>query len=169
MPGAFERAGASCSRLPAETVAIGRVGRSHGLGGAFVVEQASEDARRFEVGASLLVDGEPARVEESKRAGGRIVIRLDRRVERGAQLTVSRDELAPTDEGEYYVFQLVGLEVLEEEGRSLGRVADVASGIANDVLELDSGLALPMVEDCVRQVDLQRGRILVARGFAEPQ
>lgn len=155
--------------MPADTVAVGRVGRPHGLGGAFVVDDASEDSRWFEVGATVLVEGELARVAESKRAGGRIVIRLDRRVERGAALTVARDELAPTGDGEFYVFQLVGLEVLEDGGRSLGRVADVASGIANDVLELDSGVALPMVEDCVRQVDLEQGRILVARGFADPQ
>jgi hypothetical protein len=37
------------------------------------------------------------------------------------------------------------------------------------VLELESGVALPLVADCVREVDLDRGRILVARGFADPR
>jgi ribosomal 30S subunit maturation factor RimM len=45
-------------------------------------------------------------------------------------------------------------------------VQDVAPGVANDVLELDTGTALPLVEDCVLAVDLDRGRILVAQGFA---
>lgn len=134
-----------------------------------MVENASDDPSRFEVGAELLVDGDVARVEESKRAGGRTVIRLDRPVERGAALAVPRDMLPPTGEGEFYVFELVGFEVEEEGGRVLGRVADVAAGVANDVLELDSGLALPMVEDCVRQVDVAAGRILVSRGFADPE
>jgi ribosomal 30S subunit maturation factor RimM len=40
---------------------------------------------------------------------------------------------------------------------------------ANDVLELDSGLSLPLVEACVRQVDLEGGRIVVTAGFAEPE
>jgi ribosomal 30S subunit maturation factor RimM len=44
-------------------------------------------------------------------------------------------------------------------------VAEVAPGVANDVLELDTGLALPLVEACVREVDLERRRILVAPGF----
>jgi ribosomal 30S subunit maturation factor RimM len=44
----------------------------------------------------------------------------------------------------------------------------VQPGVANDVLELDSGLALPLVEACVRDVDLEAGRILVAQGFAGP-
>jgi 16S rRNA processing protein RimM len=79
---------------------------------------------------------------------------------------VPRESLAPAGEDEYYVFQLVGLRVEEEGGGELGTVTDVVPGVANDVLELDSGLALPMVEDCVRVVDLPAGRILVAPGFS---
>ena len=45
----------------------------------------------------------------------------------------------------------------------------MSPGVANDVLELDTGLALPLVEDCVRAVDLDRRRIVVgSRRFAEP-
>jgi 16S rRNA processing protein RimM len=156
--------------LPAEElVVVGRVGKPHGVGGAFVVEGASDDPDRFAVGAELLVAGEQAHIEESKRSGGRLVIRLDRRAERGSPLEVPRSSLPPTGEDEYYVADLIGLEVVEEEGRTLGSVRDVSNYAANDVLELDSGLLLPLVEDCVRQVDLDAGRIVVSRGFADGQ
>ena len=89
------------------------------------------------------------------------------RVARGAPLQIRREALAPTVEDEYYVFELVGLRVEEADGRELGRVADVAPGVANDVLELDSGLMLPMVEECVLEVDVEAGRIVVAPGFAD--
>jgi 16S rRNA processing protein RimM len=151
-----------------DTVLIGRVGKSHGLDGSFVVENASEAAERFAVGAELLVAGEPARVVAAKQARGRPVIKLDRRVDRGSSLEVPRGSLPVPEEGSYYVFQLVGLDVEEEGGRPLGRVRDVAPGVANDVLELDSGTSLPMVDECIREVDLDAGRILVARGYAEP-
>jgi 16S rRNA processing protein RimM len=157
------------SRSSTDLVTVGRVGKPHGLDGSFFVEQASEEPERFAVGAVLRVDGEPARVEASKRSGGRPVIRLDRTATRGAELAVPREALPPTDEGEYYVFQLVGLDVQDEAGTALGRVADVAPGVANDVLELDSGLALPLVEECVREIDLDRGRIVISAGFAGPQ
>jgi ribosomal 30S subunit maturation factor RimM len=65
------------------------------------------------------------------------------------------------------VFELVGLTVEDDDGRPLGRVREVAPGVANDVLELDSGLAFPLHEECVREVDLAAGRIVVARGFSE--
>jgi 16S rRNA processing protein RimM len=151
----------------AETVTVGRVGKSHGLDGSFVVENASEAQERFEVGAELIVEGEPAKVVARRHARGRPVIRLDRRVPRGAPLEGQREALAPPGEDEYYVFQLVGLRVQEDGGDDLGTVTDVLPGVANDVLELDSGIALPMVEDCVRDVDLAAGRILVAPGFSE--
>jgi 16S rRNA processing protein RimM len=149
-----------------DLVQVGRVGRPHGLGGSFVVEDASEDPKRFAAGSRVYLDEKEAKVVESKRAGRRLVVRLDREAKRGALLAVPRTELPETEEDEYYVFQLVGLAVEEEGGRPLGRVQDVAPGVANDVLELDTGTALPLVEDCVLAVDLERGRILVAQGFA---
>jgi 16S rRNA processing protein RimM len=148
-------------------VAVGRVGRPHGLDGAFVVEDASEEPERFAPGAAVAVDGEQAVVVERKRAGGRLVVKLDRAVRRGQTITVPRSALAELGEGEFYAADLVGLEVLEEGHRLLGRVAAVIPGPANDVLELDSGIALPMVADCVLSVDTAAGRIAVARGFVE--
>jgi 16S rRNA processing protein RimM len=149
----------------ARWVSVGRVGRPHGLAGAFVVERPSDDPDRFASGARLFVDREPAVVVESKRSGGRLVVRLDRDVSRGAVLELPASELPPAGGDSYYVFELVGLTAVEEGGRILGRVQDVTPGVANDVLELDGGIALPMGEECVRAVDLQEGRILIAPGF----
>jgi 16S rRNA processing protein RimM len=153
--------------VSSERVAVGRVGRPHGVKGAFVVEQPSDDPQRFAVGATLYAGGTGAKVVESKRVGGgRLAIRLDRRVERGAELEIDRAELAEPGAGTYYIFQLVGLAVVEESGRELGQVKDVLEYPANDVLELDSGLVLPMVEECVLNVDLTGARIVVATGYA---
>ncbi len=155
------------SSAPTGFVAVGRVGKPHGLDGSFVVEDPSADPARFAAGAVLWAGGEPAHIVASKRARGLPVIRLDRPAPRGAELSIPVSELPPPGEDSYYVFQLVGLEVEEQGGRRLGRVADVEPGVANDVLELDSGLALPMHEECICEIDLAAGRIVVARGFAE--
>jgi 16S rRNA processing protein RimM len=153
-----------------ELVPVGRVGRPHGLDGSFFVERASEREGTFARGATLYAGGEPAEIVASKHgAGGRPVIRLDRRVERGTELSVPGAALPPPADDEFYVFQLVGLEVEEEGGRVLGRVRDVLEYPANDVLELDSGASLPLVEACVRKIDLAAGRVVVAPGFAEPE
>ena len=147
-------------------VRIGKVGRPHGIDGAFFVEQPSEDDRWWKTGARFLAGGEPVEVVAHRRSSGRPIVKLDRDVPRGAALEVEREALPPTEEDEYYAFELVGLEVVEENGRSLGTVKAVAPGVANDVLELDTDVSLPMVEDCVRSIDLDTQKIVVAEGFA---
>jgi 16S rRNA processing protein RimM len=166
------RTSATFSRLPTDggndLVLVGRVGRPHGVDGAFVVEQASEDPGRFDVGSELLVDGAPARVVASRQVGGgRRAIKLDRPVERGANLVVHRADLPPLPDDAYYVADLVGMDVLDENGERVGVVRDVLPGPANDALELDTGLLLPLVEDCVRKVDLAERRIHLNRGFTD--
>lgn len=172
MPAGRTLTSATYSRLPAEpepaVVRVGVVGRPHGVDGAFVVEQASDDPQRFDVGALVLVDGRPARVTLSRQVGGRRrAIKLDRAVERGTELTVARDDLAPLPSDTYYVADLVGLDVIDEGGARVGVVRDVVPGPANDSLELNSGLLLPLIEDCIRDVDLAGRRILLNPGFTD--
>jgi 16S rRNA processing protein RimM len=154
-----------------DLVPVGRVGKPHGVDGGFFVEGASDRQEVFAAGAMLYAAGEEAKVVALRHgSGGRPVIRLDRHVERGSELAVPRTTLPQlADEDEFYVFQLVGLSVEEEGGRLLGRVREVLEYPGNDVLELDSGASLPLVEACVRQVDLGNGRIVVAAGFADPE
>ena len=143
------------------------MGRPHGLDGAFVVERGSDDERRFAVGARLFVDGADAKVVLRRRVGGRrLAIKLDRPVERGQILAVPRSDLPPPEPGTYYIFQLVGLDV-EEAGRVVGRVRDVLPGAANDNLELEDGTLVPLVEDAIIKVDLERGRIHLNPGFTD--
>ena len=147
-------------------VPIGRVGRPHGLDGAFVVERASQDEGRWRVGETLLAGGVPATITLARRVGGgRRAIKLDREVSRGTELAVDAAELPPADPDSFYVFQLVGLEAVDEDGAPLGRVVEVHPGTANDNVELADGRLVPLIEDAIRDVDLDGGRLVVARGF----
>ena len=152
-----------------ERVVRGRIGRPHGLDGPFFVQSPSDDERWFKVGSRLLAgDGEIEVVAARHGAGGRPVIKVEPDVPRGTPLEVGREALPPTEKDEYYVFELIGLEVVEEGGQSLGSVVRVEPGVANDALALDGGLLLPLVGECVRDIDLEAGRILVAPGFSDP-
>jgi len=147
-------------------VQVGRVGRPHGTDGAFVVEVASEDEARWAIGATVLVDGEPARITLSRQVGGgRRAIRLDRPVARGAELAVRLGDLPTPEPDSYYAFQLVGLFVVDDAGTEVGVVVDVAPGRANDNLELDDGRLVPLIEDAIRELDVEGRRIVVDRAF----
>ena len=104
--GRHPRRGDRVLREPArvsELVEVGRVGKPHGLAGAFFVERASSDPARFAVGAQVLVEGDPAVVVESKQSGGRPVIRLDRSV--GARRGVAGRPLRASTPGRRFVLR----------------------------------------------------------------
>lgn len=147
-------------------LAIGQVGRPHGLDGAFVVIHPSDDPRRWVKEATVLVDGVEAKVVASHLAGrGRRIVRLDRRVQRGATLAVRRADLPPPEPGAWYAHDLVGLAVEDDEGGAIGVVVGVYPGVANDNLELDNGSLVPLIDNAVREIDLERRRVVVVAGF----
>jgi len=149
-----------------DLVEVGRVGRPHGLDGAFVVERPSDAADRFAIGATIWAAGSPAKIVLARRVGGgRLAIKLDAPVERGETLAVRRADLPEPGPDHYYVFQLVGLEAVEPDGTSIGRVREVLPGTANDNLELDDGRLVPLIEDAIAAVDLETGRIVLNPGF----
>ncbi|MCP9758122.1 ribosome maturation factor RimM [Aquitalea sp. S1-19] len=86
---------------------------------------------------------------------------------RGCEIAVPRAELPETEEGEYYWSDLIGLEVVNQEGVLLGKVKNLLETGANDVLVLaDDGKErlLPFVDQVVLNVDLAAGRISVDWG-----
>jgi 16S rRNA processing protein RimM len=84
---------------------------------------------------------------------------------RGLLVGAPRAELPATASGEYYWGDLLGLEVVNERGQALGRVAGLIATAANDVLrvvdETGKERLLPFVEAFVREVDVPGQRIRV--------
>ena len=83
----------------------------------------------------------------------------------GSRVAVRERDLPDLEPGQYYCFQLVGLEVVVEGAGSLGTVTEVLSQPGNDVLVVlgpaREERMIPMVDRVVRSVDLPTRRILV--------
>lgn len=84
---------------------------------------------------------------------------------KGAFLQITRQELTPLPEDSFYIFDLIGLDVFNEEGAYLGTVEDVIRTGANDVYvvatEKKRPLLIPALKQVVRQVDLKNQRMVV--------
>ena len=85
---------------------------------------------------------------------------------KGKEVLVERTALPEADEGHYYLADLVGLEVLNEQGERLGTVKRLFTNGAQDVMELagERERLIPWVSAIVKQVDLAGRRIVVAWG-----
>lgn len=85
----------------------------------------------------------------------------------GLDIAVARAEMPEAEEGEYYWDDLIGLEVVNEEGALLGRVSGLLETGAHDVLQVqgETERLIPFVDVYVKDVNLEAGRILVDWGM----
>ena len=79
---------------------------------------------------------------------------------RGSEIRIRESELMPLAEGEYYVHDIVGLDVVTTEGEHLGKVREVLHSPANDVYITDRAM-IPAVREFVVSIDLREKRIVV--------
>ncbi len=82
----------------------------------------------------------------------------------GATVLVFREDLGPLADNEFFQGDLVGLEAVDPEGRSLGRVEEVFSAgpVPNLVIRTDGGeLMVPFADEFVPEVDVHGGRVVV--------
>ena len=84
---------------------------------------------------------------------------------RGAELYVDRKDAIPLKKGEYFIPDLLGLEVIEEDGTKVGTLTDVLKTGANDVYAVETPegrqLLLPVIPDCIREVSPEKGYVKV--------
>ena len=153
-------------------VGIGR--RPHGLQGEMLVQVLSDDPQRLQAGAQLRLGPQqlPVTVASAREHNQGLLIafeeyptREDVEPFRNVPLYVHLDDLPDLDDGEFYAHQLVGLDVIDEEGQQLGRLGEVLETGANDVYVVQSTgggeLLLPAIQDVVLKIDLENGQITV--------
>ena len=80
-------------------------------------------------------------------------------------LYAPREMLGELPDGVYYIADLIGLEVFDDEGQKIGIIADVFSTGANDVYDIkregQKNLLLPVIDDVVLDVDIEGGKVTV--------
>jgi 16S rRNA processing protein RimM len=151
------------------------VGRPHGTAGAFTVADPTERTELLEPGRTVVVGrrevGIAARqgtAEHPILSVGGVNDRNAAEALRGEPISVPRAALGSLGENEFLVDDLVGCEVADGE-RPVGRVRDVLLLPSADSLEveLEGGgeLLVPLVDDAVREIDVDARRIDVDTGF----
>lgn len=138
---------------------IGRVARPQGLRGEVVVDAVTNRRERFDAGAVHHAGERELVVVRARTQKGRWIVAYDGVADRdaaeelrGAVLTA--EPIDVLDEGEMWVHELVGSEVVDAGGTPRGRVTAVEVNPAHDILVLDTGGLVPVV--FVREFDGER-------------
>ncbi|MQN00574.1 MAG: 16S rRNA processing protein RimM [Lachnospiraceae bacterium] len=84
---------------------------------------------------------------------------------RNSEIRIPRSEGIELGENEFFIGDIIGLTVIDESGKELGKVSDIITTAANDVYEVKrtdgSALMIPAIHDCILSVDTESGVIKV--------
>lgn len=155
---------------------VGVITTTHGVRGEVKVFPTTDDANRFkklkkaylDLGRELL----PVTVEDVKFFKQMVIVKfkeindMDKAATyRNKDILIDREDAMPLAENEFYICDLIGLTVVTDEGEELGTLCEVLQTGANDVFEValpnKETVLIPYIEDCVKKISLEEGKVTV--------
>ena len=154
-----------------EFIAIGRILTPWGIKGKLKVEVITDFPQRFAPGAKIYVNQQPMTVDSVGWHKGRAILKLStidsiKEAEklRGQLIEIDHSQLYSLPEGQYYGFQLIGLEAWTTQGELLGNVTGILPAPSNDtyvVSGIKGEILVPAIEDVVKAIDLDKGLLII--------
>ena len=151
---------------------VGILSSTHGIRGEVKVFPTTDDARRFRQLKEVILDTgsqeRVLRIERVKFFKQFVILKFQgidsiNEIEayRGCSLYVTRQNAVELKKDEYFIADLIGLDVLDEAGKKIGVLEEVMRTGANDVYQIrmtdQRELLLPAIRQCVLDVDVQAG------------
>lgn len=161
----------------ADRFQVGVVASTHGLHGEVNVFPTTEDPNRFKKLKKVMLHTQRGEnleldVQSAKFFKKFVIVKFKQfntieEVEkfRGCELTIDRKDALKLAPGEFYVADMIGLDIVDEEGNKLGVLTDVLQTGANDVYEMtrdgDDKVYIPAIKDCVKEINMKEKRIVI--------
>ncbi len=155
---------------------VGVITSTHGIHGEVKVFPTTDDPARFKKLKKVILDDGKKQldmeVESVKFQKNMVILKFkgidninDVEKYRQADLLVTRENAVKLEEGEYFIADLMGLKATSDEGEDLGVLTDVLQTGANDVYifskEGEADLLIPKIPDCVKEINIEAGTILI--------
>ena len=155
---------------------VGVISSTHGIRGEVKVFPTTDEKERFLDLDSVILDTGKERLVleiEGVKFFKQFAILKFRGIDnindiekyKGQSLWISRDQAVPLEEDEYYIADLIGMEVCLEDGTHFGTLKDVMETGANDVyvVEDEKGqeILLPAIQECILDVDIRENKMTV--------
>lgn len=155
---------------------VGVITQTHGIKGEVKVFPTTDDVGRFKKLKEVIMDNGRERlhleIEGVKFFKQYAILKFkgydsinDIEKYKSAKLYVTRDKAVKLKKDEYFIADLIDMEVVTEDGEYFGRMKDVLVTGANDVYvvtrEDGTEVLLPAIKQCVKSVDMEQGRITV--------
>jgi 16S rRNA processing protein RimM len=153
-----------------EFITVGQIINTHGLKGELKVFPLTDDMKRFRKLKKVYIDGIERDVVWCKLQTKTVVLKIEGidSIEDAAKyketyLEVSREDAIKLPKGRYFVTDIIGCNVIDENGIELGRIHDVIHTPSNDVYWIKEGkeLLIPVLKSIVVNVDVENKQIVI--------
>jgi 16S rRNA processing protein RimM len=159
-----------------ERFVIGLVGSSFGIKGFLKVRPCSGEIDHLLKLQSVIVskDGKEKllKIEETAPAEPSVLIRFEgidtpekAKAFAGAQLIAGREQAAPLGKDEFYIEDLKGLPVIDENGETIGEITDIIEGGGSELAEIklsgDESRLVPFRKEFFSEIDPKKGRVVL--------
>ncbi len=149
---------------------VGIITTAHGVHGEVKVFPTTDDVKRFKKCKELILctkkETKTLKVEQVKFFKQFAIIKLeginsmdDALLLKNAELKVTRENAVKCDKDEYYIADLYGVKIYDEENNYIGELTEVYQTGANDVYEItiadDKTVLIPAIKDCIKNVDIE--------------
>jgi len=152
-------------------ITIGRILSPWDFQGQLKVEVITDFPERFSPASTVYINQRPMTIEDVEWHNGKPIIKLDtidseKDAEklRGQLVEIHHSQLQPLPEGQYYQFQLIGLEVRTTQEELLGEISEIMPTSNNDIYVVNGGdgeILIPATDEIVKSIDLDKGYIVV--------
>ncbi|MCL4466660.1 MAG: ribosome maturation factor RimM [Chloroflexi bacterium] len=161
------------SQVGTDFLAVGEIAAPHGVRGYFRVRILTDFPQRFKKLRQVYLGEEhrSCEVQAVRVLPDRVLMKIvgvdtpEAARPLGGQLVyVPVADAMPLGEGEYYWYQIIGLEVWTQSGQHLGKVTDILATGSNDVYIVQGDgreVLVPAIEDVIAEVDLVQGRLVI--------
>ena len=154
---------------------VGKIINTHGLRGDVKVVAWTDSPEDFEdipvVYIKKKTGNEKLTVSKIKYQKNNLIVKFkeindinEAEKYKGLIIYADRDDLWELEDGVYYIADLIGLDVYDESGK-IGVIADVFNTGANDIYDVkrdgEKNLLLPVIDDVVKEIDIENGRVTV--------
>ena len=155
---------------------VGVLANTHGIRGEVKVFPTTDDVKRFEKLKQIFIDTEKELIElqiSSVKYFKNMVILKFKNIDninqiekyKGRDLLITRENAVPLEEDEYFIYDIIGAKVIEENGNEIGDLKEVLTTGANDVyiVKTTEGkeVLLPVIKDCVKEVNVADKKVVV--------
>ncbi len=154
-----------------EFITIGKILAPWGANGKLKLEVATDFPQRFAASSMVYINRQPITIDSTEWHKGKAIIKLntidsieDAEKLRGQLVEIHHSQLHPLPEGQYYHFQLIGLEVWTTQGELLGNITEILSMPGNDnyvVSGAKGEILIPAIEDVIKSIDLNKGCLVI--------